>query len=58
MNCIVTHIFREENQVANSLANHGLTLDTFVFWSSIPLFAMESYVKNKNGFPNFRFSSH
>jgi len=26
MNCIVTHIFREGNQVADSLANHGFRL--------------------------------
>ena len=58
MNCIVTHIFRERNQVADSLANHGLTLDSLVCWSNIPSFAMESYVKNKHEFPNFRFSSH
>lgn len=57
MNCIVTHIFREGNQVADSLANYGLTLDFFFSRSTIPLFARESYVKNKTVFPNFRFSS-
>lgn len=31
MNCIVTHIYKEGNQVADSLANFGLTLNSYVF---------------------------
>lgn len=57
LNCIVTHIFREGNHVADSLANFGLTLNHYEFWSNIPLFARKSYVRNKIGLPNFRFSS-
>jgi len=55
MTCIVTHIYREGNQVADSLANIGLTLDSFVIWDHVPLFANESYGRNKSGLPNFRF---
>lgn len=32
MNFVVTHIFREGNQVADSLANYGLSSTSFEFW--------------------------
>ncbi|MCH99434.1 ribonuclease H protein [Trifolium medium] len=41
MNFIITHIFREGNQVADLLANHGLTLDSIFYWHLPPLFIME-----------------
>jgi ribonuclease HI len=31
MHCMVTHIYREGNQVADTLANHGLNLNSIVF---------------------------
>jgi ribonuclease HI len=31
MNCVITHIYREGNQVADMLANHGLNLSSMVF---------------------------
>lgn len=33
MNCIVTHIYREGNQVEDSLTNFGLSLYSFVLWN-------------------------
>lgn len=57
MNCIVTHIYREGNQVADSLANYGLTSNSFEVWEGVPGFASESFARNKIGLPNFRFSS-
>jgi len=57
MNCVVTHIFRESNQVADSLANYGLISNFFEFWEEVPGFASESFARNKIGLPNFRFSS-
>jgi ribonuclease HI len=36
LNCMITHIFREGNQVIDSLANHGLSLDSLVFWNDVP----------------------
>ncbi|GAU48979.1 hypothetical protein TSUD_245700 [Trifolium subterraneum] len=56
MNVIISHIFRESNQVADLLANHGLNVDTICLWHSIPLFAKDSFEKNKLGVPCFRIS--
>lgn len=55
MHCIVTHIFKEGNQLADSLANFGLSLNHYEFLKNIPLFARESYVRNKIGLPDYRF---
>jgi hypothetical protein len=57
LNCVVSHIYREGNQVADSLANHGLSINTFVFWEDIPLFISDYVIRNKLGIPSFRFCS-
>jgi ribonuclease HI len=57
MNCIVTHIFREGNSVADLLANHGLTSNVSTSWSSVPLFISDGLSKNKLGSPCFRLCS-
>ncbi|KAK2424264.1 hypothetical protein QL285_034644 [Trifolium repens] len=57
MNCIVTHIYRDGNQVADSLANHGLTSSSLVFWNDPPLFISDSFNRNKQGLPCFRLCS-
>jgi hypothetical protein len=57
MNVIVTHIYREGNQVADLLANHGLSDSSIVFWDDLPLFARDCFVKNKQGTPCFRICS-
>jgi hypothetical protein len=54
LNCILTHIYREGNQVADSLANHGLTSSSLVFWNDPPLFISDSFNRNKLGIPCFR----
>ncbi|KAK2430924.1 hypothetical protein QL285_029213 [Trifolium repens] len=54
MHVIVTHIYREGNQVADLLANHGLTFPSIVYLEDIPLFAKDCYDRNKNGLPSFR----
>jgi ribonuclease HI len=54
MNVIVTHIFREGNQVADSFANHGLSITSIVFWSEMPLFVRDCFTINKQGIPTFR----
>jgi ribonuclease HI len=55
MNCIVTHIHREGNQVADLLTKHGLSLPTLSHWNDAPLFIRDSLIKNQLGLPNFRF---
>jgi ribonuclease HI len=53
LNGIVSHILREGNQVADSLANFGCTLSSPVSWFHAPDFLSESLEKNKLGFPSF-----
>jgi ribonuclease HI len=57
MNCIVTHIHREGNTVADLLASHGLHLTSISHWSVAPDFLKDSLAKNHLGVPNFRFCS-
>jgi ribonuclease HI len=53
-NLIVSHIYREGNQVADLLANYGLNLTSFVFWNGSPLFISDFVNRNKGGIPSFR----
>jgi hypothetical protein len=48
---MISHIFREGNQVADSLANFGCTLLDPVL---PPGFIIDSLEKNKFGIPSFR----
>jgi ribonuclease HI len=57
MNGLVSRIHREGNQVADSLANHGCTLNSISFWQEAPVFLLESLGENKLGLPCFRFCS-
>jgi ribonuclease HI len=57
MRFVVTHIFREGNQAADCLANHGLTLQTLGIWFDIPVFINDCYVKDLLGMPSFRYIS-
>jgi ribonuclease HI len=54
MNCIVTHIYREGNQVADLMANHGLSLSSIMYWYEPPLLISDCLSKNKLGIPSFR----
>ena len=55
MNFMVSHIFREGNPCADSLANVGLTLDHLTCWYNLPPFIQKPFVENKIGWPMFRF---
>jgi ribonuclease HI len=57
MNGVTTHIYREGNQVADSLANHGLSTDSIAFWNETPVFINDFVNRNKLGLPSFRLSS-
>jgi ribonuclease HI len=57
MNFVVSHICREGNQVADSLANYGSTLNSVLFWHNLPLFVKDSFERNKLGFANYRVTS-
>jgi hypothetical protein len=38
--------FREENHVADSLANFGLTLIDIAYWNENHFFIIDSFIKN------------
>ncbi|GAU22345.1 hypothetical protein TSUD_106730 [Trifolium subterraneum] len=46
MNCIVSHIHREGNKVADLLACHGLSLNSISHWNVAPSFIRNSLAKN------------
>jgi len=54
-NCIVTHIYREGNQVADTLANQSFSIDNYTVWLDVPSFIREHFVKDKLGWPNYKF---
>jgi ribonuclease HI len=53
----VSHLYREGNACADSLATFGLSLplDQFNWWDSFPSFVLREYTRNKLGMPNYRF---
>jgi len=55
LNLCVTHIFREDNQCAYQLANLGLTLSSYSWFNNVPPQVNVKFVRNKIGFPNYRF---
>lgn len=55
MNFIETHIFRKDNECADSLANLGFNVANMTIWMDLPNFIGTPYVMNRLGFPNFKF---
>nr|ABD32287.2 Polynucleotidyl transferase, Ribonuclease H fold [Medicago truncatula] len=57
MRFCATHIYREGNTCADSLANFGLTLSSLdLFWfDTVPDFVRGECIKNRLGMPNFRY---
>ncbi|CAJ2662070.1 unnamed protein product [Trifolium pratense] len=54
MNFVVSHVFREGNFCADSLAHIGLTLDRLTIWNDVPLVIKDSFEANRLGKPFFR----
>ncbi|GAU36890.1 hypothetical protein TSUD_220590 [Trifolium subterraneum] len=54
MNFMVSHVFREGNFCADSLANVGRTLNSLTFWYEIPPFLKGYFEVNRIGKPFFR----
>ena len=58
MQFIVSHIYREGNQCADTLANLGLNFDVYTVWLQM-LSCIRSFVaQNKLGMPNYRFVNY
>ncbi|GAU49076.1 hypothetical protein TSUD_25350 [Trifolium subterraneum] len=49
MNCIVSHIYKEGNQVADTLVNYGCSLSSFTYWHYVPDFIKDSFDINRLG---------
>ncbi|CAJ2650982.1 unnamed protein product [Trifolium pratense] len=54
MSFIISHIYREGNHCADKLANLGLSLQGFTWWTSAPVEIREDLTRNRLGFPYFR----
>ena len=57
LHCIVFHVYREGNQVADSLTTHGLSLSSISFWHDVPDFIRPAFFSNREGRTNFKYSS-
>jgi ribonuclease HI len=57
MNVIITHIYREGNDIADSLANIGIGLDNVCFFNEPPSCIVDSLYRNQLGLPSFRFTT-
>jgi hypothetical protein len=55
MNVMVSHIYREGNDIVDCLANLGT--NTEIFFLEPPVCIVNSLHRNKLGLPNFRFTS-
>lgn len=58
MNFFATHIYREGNQCADTLASLGHSAPNLFICLHVPDCIRSSYVKNKLGLPNFRFVTY
>jgi ribonuclease HI len=57
MNFMATHIYREGNQCADTLANYGHNVDHLTVWLQVIDCIRSPFVYNRLGMPNFRFVS-
>jgi hypothetical protein len=55
MNLMVTHVFREGNDIADTLATMGLNVPNLMYFTEPPFCILNSLTKNKLGLPSFRF---
>ena len=55
MNFVITHIYREGNQCADTLASIGFNVAHLTVWNVLPDCVRAEFVKNRLGLPNFRF---
>ncbi|MCI14817.1 RNA-directed DNA polymerase (Reverse transcriptase) [Trifolium medium] len=56
MQIIFSHTFREGNSCADKLASHGLSIVNFQWWSSLPHFAYDDFIKDRFGCTRLRIS--
>jgi len=57
MNFVISHIFREGNQCADSLANIGVSIQGLFSWETAPAEVLCHIGRNMLGLPSFRFMS-
>ncbi|KAK2447629.1 hypothetical protein QL285_006969 [Trifolium repens] len=52
---IISHIYREDNQYADGIANFGLHIPRSQWWDTIPCNIGHVFGRNRLGFPEYRF---
>jgi ribonuclease HI len=57
MKVIVSHVFREGNSCADSLARIGLDLENLTIWFKLPSVVRDSFLRNKLGLPSYRLTN-
>jgi ribonuclease HI len=57
MNFMISHIYREGNDIADSLANVGNSIDNVLYFNEPPSCILNSLYRNKLGLPSYRFTS-
>jgi ribonuclease HI len=57
MKVIVSHVFRESNSCADSLARIGLDLENLTIWFEMPSVVRDSFLRNKIGLPSYRLTN-
>jgi hypothetical protein len=55
MNVIVSHVFREEDIVADKLSKRGLQVTNFTWWDSSLSSIREDLARNRDVLPFYRF---
>ncbi|KAK2423320.1 hypothetical protein QL285_033782 [Trifolium repens] len=58
MNFIITHIYREGNDTADSMANLGSNIDNASYFWVPPPCIINSLYRNRLGLPSFRFTTY
>ena len=53
MSFFVTHIYRGGNHRADKLANYGLSLSSYAWWSQLPNQIRNDYIGDRLEFPYF-----
>ncbi|KAF1894302.1 hypothetical protein Lal_00004226 [Lupinus albus] len=54
MNFKVSHIYREGNACADSLASFGAFSQMYTWWDDVPGFIFEDFNRNRLGLPTYK----
>jgi hypothetical protein len=55
MSFFISHIYRDDNQCADDIANFGFRIPQSQWWDTIPCNIGNVFVRNRLGLPEYRF---